>query len=377
MVRRLHYWLSYGSYLRSRHGIKNFAELAIGLLIRKVTKKSAFFREMNENLLVEKANLRLRSDDLLQQSMLDADVFFSIRLRLRSNHIMTAVVAVAGVLLIYVSTITFIQGGTGISSGFLGVLVSTVLAIVLFGSGLLITEHLISSILPPASKNSKFTRSQVTVIWTLLLIIVEMLLFSTSETRAALLSAAQNSTILYVAFVTLVMFLPVIAGALRWDAVRFFDAYKTTCAHHQIDSRLAQIDSILRQNAEYESNHYKVWSTQYWDLLNEFKTIKGRYNHKRDIEEPLNGHFSVSYDAFQAEAQKRYELDIRDLTAKSIRRLEMGIQQKAGNKIGPASTGTNKMQVFPIPDFTEDAEMDALGEQTIATFPEPDTTPDL
>jgi len=372
MLRRLQYRLRYGPYLHSEIGTRNFAELAIGLLARKVTKRSAFYREMNENLLVEKANLRMRSDELLEQSMLDADIFFSIRLRLWINYFMTAIVALAGVFLLFISIDTFIQADASLSENLLSRFVAAVVSVVVFGSGVIITERLASSLIPIHTNRNIDGGTSISLLWAILLVVVELVVFGIADIRASQLSTAQDSRFLYVTFVALIILLPLIAGALRWDAARFMDAYKTTRVHHEIDGRLAQIDSILRQNAEYESNHYKVWSTEYWDLLSEFKTIKDYYNQKLNIEESLVGHFSATYDAFQSEAQKRYELDIRDLTAKSIRRLEKGMQQIAGDKIGGMAPEPQKLHDAVILDVPEVGEPDDIDAHTIALYPQSD-----
>lgn len=352
MFRRLYFKIRYGSYLKSEHGIKKFAEMAMGQLIRRVTKKSAFYREMNENLLVEKANLRMRADELFEQPMLNPGEFFGIRRRLWANNFIIMAVLVASVFIIFVSMSAFLQGEV---DGFLQWSVSAVLAVVLAGGGLIVAERLIETLLPrrmTTRRELEDIGQAVAILWVILLVGIELAILGITEVRADRLGAAQESGVLYVGFISLAMMLPIIAGAIRWDAMRFIDAYKTTRAHRDIDSRLAQIDSILRQNEEYESNFYKIKSIEYWDQLNEFRTYKDLYNEKYDLVEQLGGHFAQTYDAFQREAYKRYESDLRDLTTTSMRRLEVS-DRPAGKKIGqvpqkmqspsrPATSGSSK-----------------------------------
>jgi len=335
----LYFNTRYGSYLRSDHGIKKFAEMAMGQLIRRVTKKSAFYREMNENLLVEKANLRLRADELAEQDMLNAGEFFSVRRRLWANSFIITAVIVASVFLIFVSVSAFLLGDTT-TGGTLQWLVSAVLAIVLTGGGIVVAERLIETLIPrhdSSQPRGEDIGQAVAILWTILLVGIELAILGITEVRADQLGATQTSGILYVSFIALSMLLPIIAGSIRWDAMRFIDAYKTTRAHRDIDSRLAQIDSILRQNEEYESNFYKIKSIEFWDHVNEFRTYKDLYNAKYDVVEPLGGHFAQTYDAFQREAYKRYESDLRDLTTSSMRRLDVS-DRPAGKKIGQISS---------------------------------------
>lgn len=339
MFRRLYFKTRYGSYLRSDHGIKKFAEMAMGQLIRRVTKKSAFYREMNENLLVEKANLRLRADELSEQPMLKAGEFFSVRRRLWANSFIITAVIIASVFLIFVSVSAFLLGDAN-DGGALQWLVSAVLAIVLTGGGIVVAERLIETLIPrleTPKRRGQDIGQAVAILWTILLVGIELAILGITEVRADQLGATQTSSILYFGFISLSMLLPIIAGSIRWDAMRFIDAYKTTRAHRDIDSRLAQIDSILRQNEEYESNFYKIKSIEFWDEVNEFRTYKDLYNAKYDVVEHLGGHFAQTYDAFQREAYKRYESDLRDLTTSSMRRLDVS-DRPAGKKIGQISS---------------------------------------
>lgn len=343
MFRRSYFKARYGSYLRNEHGIKKFAEMAMGQLIRKVTKKSAFYREMNENLLVEKANLRMRADELYEQPMLQAGEYFTVRGRLAANKIIISFVIMAAIFLFFVSITAFINQETGVE-GFLRWFVASVLAVVLAGGGLVVAERLIETLIPRRrSVAGDDFGKPIAILWGVLLFAIELAILGIVEVRADRLALAQESDVLYYGFILLTLLLPVIAGAIRWDAMRYIDAFKTTRAHRSIDSRLAQIDSILRQNEEYESNFYKVNSISYWDLVNEFKTFKDLYNERHGIVESLAGHFAQTYDAFQSEAYKRYESDLRDLTSRSIRRLDVG-ERGAGAKIGQS-----KLQRSPMP----------------------------
>ncbi len=355
MFRSLHFRTRYGSYLRNEHGIKKFAELSIDQLTRKVTKKSAFYREMNENMLVEKANLRLRADEFRERPMLDPGEFFSVRRRLWANASIVFAVLVASIFLNYISISAFIDDGMG-AAGFLRWFASGVFAVVLTGGGIIVAERLIESIMPrrrPLTERLRDVDTHSAPLWGLLLAGILLAVLGLAEVRAEMLSTSQGSGILYYGFIALMMLLPIIAGAIRWDAMQYIDVYKTTQALHQIEARLAQIDSILRQNEEYESNFYKLKSISYWDLLNEFKTLKDNYNQKHGAVENLHGHYAQTYDTFMAEANKRYQEDIRDITSKSIRKLELvNNTQPAGSKIGQQKSGSLQIGQ-PVPPASQ------------------------
>jgi hypothetical protein len=324
----------HGSYLRNEHGIKKFSEMAMGQLIRRVTKKSAFYREMNENLLVEKANLRFRMDELNEKPALDAGEFFSLRRRLLAGTIMTGVVLVAAIVL-YTSSIFTLLQGVPTGAPVFAWAISGLLAVVLAGGGVVITERLISAIVPREHTRTAELRQQdssLAGLWGVLLVAILFTIVGVAEVQASALAAGAGTTLLYLAYILVSVMLAPIAGALRWDAMRCIDVYKTTQSIRQIESRLGQIDSILRQNEEYESNYYKVLSISYWDLVNEFKTYKDNFNRKKGWVENLSGHFAQSYDQFQAEANKRYQTDIRDITSRSIRKLELVEGKRSGGR---------------------------------------------
>ncbi|HET6568898.1 MAG TPA: hypothetical protein VFG50_13100, partial [Rhodothermales bacterium] len=338
MFRGLYFQSNYGPYLRNEDGTEQFAERCLDHLIRGVTKKSAVYRELTENMLVEKASLRMRAAELQEQPMLDAGEFFSVRRRLWVNNVIVTAVVISGIFLNFLSLSAFISMQTGVSA-FLSWMVSIVLSIVLMGGGLIATERFIEALVPRQSFRTpelKEVSRSVAPLWLVLLIGIELALLGIAEVRASQLSASLDSGMIFYGFIIMTMMLPIIAGAVRWDVLQYVELYQTTQALRQIDNRLAQIDSILRQNEEYESNYYKMKSISYWDLLNEFKTYKANYNRKKGIVEHLDGHFAGSYDTFQAEANKRFRSDIRDVSATSIRKLNLveATTQPVGSKIG-------------------------------------------
>lgn len=357
MFSSLYHRLQHGSYLKNEDGIKQYAEKCMGQLIRKVTKKSAFYREQDENLLVEKANLRLREDELREKTALDAGDYFSIRRRLWFENVTISAILIAAVLINFTAVTAFLSGAT-MGLAFLRWAVAGTLALVLTGGGLIITERLIETAAPREDYHTSEGLSDVqmasaiTTLWVILLVGIEIAIMGLAEVRASMLAEAQDSSFLYFGYILAAMMLPPVAGALRWDSMRYLDIYKSTRALREIESRLAQIDSTLRQNEEYESNFYKIQSITYWDRLNSFKAYKRNYDRKNDYprEELPEDHFARSYDAFQSESYKRYTADLRDIRSSSMRRLEIMEDAGPGYKVGQA--GSERKQPMPasLPD---------------------------
>jgi hypothetical protein len=360
--------LRHGSYLKNDHGIKKFAERMMGELTRKVTKKSATYREMNENLLVEKANLRLRQRELQENHMIDSGEFFSMRRRMRAMSVLLVIFVIASIFMNIISVTAIIEGDTALYS-FMRWFAAAALALVLTGGGLVITERLIESVMPSRSRSNSNSdgsnsdrnddrdgerlgtpSSPMGVLWGVLLIGILIAIYGFSSVRAAQFASGEGGSALYLAFVALAIVLPIAAGAVRYDAMRYVDVYKTTQTLREIESRLAQIDSILRQNDEYESNFYKVNSISYWDNLNDFKTHKDNYNQKSDMVESLQGHFARSYDAFQSEASKRYASDVRDTTSRSMRHLGESGGEGTGRKLGQEGESGGMMMSEDAPE---------------------------
>lgn len=333
----------YSAYLRNEDGIKKFAEMIMGQLIRKVTKKSAFYREMSENMLVEKANLRMRQDELYEKAALDAGEFFSTRRQLWGYSFAVALTLLAGIAINLVSAYGFIGEGMEVAN-VLRWITAIFLALVFTVGGMLIAERLLdtymrddeegTSYLPPALRKHQ---GALLVLWGVLLAGIELAIIGMAQVEAV--QIAGGSGLLFLGIVVAAAIFPLVAGTFRWYKMQYIDRYKTTMALRQIDGRLAQIDSILRQNDETESNNYKLRSIEAWDELNGFKTYKENLNDKFEVEESLAGHFAHAYDLFQAEAHKRYEMDLRDYTTPSMRKLELADKSPVGGKIGQMGEG--------------------------------------
>ena len=340
----------HGAYLKNENGTRRFGERALVELVRRVTRKTKFYREQSENHLVEKATLRHRLTEMQEQPRLEAGAYFSVRRRLWAETLVLGVALVAGVLLAFFSTATFTQR-LNVGPVWPWV-IAGVFALVLVGGGLVVTERYIEARMNrPRRRDADRDVSSEEVshsaprgssfLWGVLMLVVAVALVGLSEVQARELLRTTGSWGVYAGFLALTVLMPLVAGAVRWDAMRFMDVYKTTISYRAYETRLAQVDSILRQNEETESNTYQEWLEEAWEEVNRFRTVKENYNRRKGIEETLSGHFVSSRDLFVQEAARRYESDLRAITARSLRRVEggpdsAGEARTAGTKLGQA-----------------------------------------
>ena len=330
----MYLWVRFYAIFKNINGLKTFAERCQNWLIRTTTRVSLNYNQKNERLTVEKENLLRKKEEVERKAMIEYDDFFGIRKKVRTLSFLFWIIIIAEGFLNYISTLIFIPG-----DGFSFTLLRWFIAIVLTGSGIIAAEKFLDSLFPVVPYKgvaSKQRSIPIATMWGVLLLIVEIAIVGVAEARARDIEGGTDSQILYYGFILLSMVLPVVAGATRWDLMHYIDAYQNTLLHNKIEKRLLKIDSILRKNVERDSLYYKLKSTAYWDLFNEFKVRKENYNSKKGITEDLAGHYSENYDTFQKEADKRYEEDIRDRGAFRMSKLILD-DNGTGNKLGQRS----------------------------------------
>lgn len=322
MLRHLYFRTFYPSYLDSRHGIKAFAEHGLSRFICKVADRVAVSRELSESLLAEKANLQMVEGALTRQHVLDDGTFATVRRRLWTNTVLIAAILVSAVLVEYMALTAYLTlAPTSYNLG--SWLIAVVLAVVLPGSGIVVTARLLEALhgidaLAPAAGS----RRQAVWVWALVLAGLELAGAGVVAVRARLLAAEADDGLLGAAFVVYALLIPVLGGVLRWDVLRLIGAYKRTQARRLIETRLAQIDSLLRQHADYERSFFRKQCLQAWREVTAFMLVKARCDAERGTREDVSRHFARSFEAFQAEAVRRYEADLYGVVVPSFRRLQ-------------------------------------------------------
>ncbi|MFI5251134.1 MAG: hypothetical protein ACHQQQ_01775 [Bacteroidota bacterium] len=335
MFRYLYFFIRFRQYFKNDKGLSEFADRCLNWLIEKSAIKAGIYIEKNEELKDEKKNLILRSEDINKKAMLENDDFFTVRKKYRTQTFIIGVIIIAEMFLNYISTLIFINGEDLIFT-----FIRWGIAIVLTGGGIIVSEKLIESVLPITKKEKKDIPNRSTpviILWSILLIGVEIAIMGVSETRATDIEGGHTGGVLYYGFIILSMVLPLIAGAARWDIMHYLDAYKNTLLHRKIQERLHKIETILRRNEEHKLQYFKIQSVVFWDIFSEFKTFKENYDKKKGLKtEDLSSHFACNNDTFQLEADKRYEKDPRTHSASHIQKLTIS-DKSVGDKIGQSA----------------------------------------
>ena len=335
MFRYWYFSFKYREYFKNATGIQAFAQRCLGWLIDTTTKAAERFTKRNESLKVEKANLLASKRALEEKPLLHSGERFTVQKTVRRDTFIWLAIFIAEGFLNYVSTLIFIPGEALIFS-----LLRWAIAIVLTSAGILVCEKLIEAILPIQKYTEKNPAPSLSVpvslLWLTMFCSVEIAIIGVAETRARDIEGGMRGGILYYGFIVLSAVLPIIGGGALWDRSRYLDAYRRTLEHFKIQRRLTRIESLLRRSEEKLILHYKRTLTNYWAVFSEFRTYKENYNARRSLTEDLSLSFARDYQAFEKEGAKRFESDVRDLTAKGLRKLEK-MDVAPGTKLGQAA----------------------------------------
>ncbi len=332
MGRSWWFYLRYSSFFRNAdNGLKAFAERCMNALISSTANKLQSNRQKRQRLLVEKQNRDARAKEIASSPMLNNDEYFSVKRKIYVDTFISIAIVFAEIFLNYVSTLIFIPGEEPLLA-----LIRWTVAIVVTGSAILVADKLLEATIveqrykaqPPPNRSYLMI-----AILFVFLVLVEIAIFGISAARAADIEGQTRNVMLYYGFIVLSMVLPLIAGWAVWDKNRYIDAYKNTKEHRKILRRITEIDATLQTMREHESLFYKAERTGYWDTFVTFQTYKEVYNRKRDFQENLSTHYSRSHDAFEDEADKRYESDIHEHTAERLLKLER-TDTGVGSKVG-------------------------------------------
>lgn len=333
MFTPLYYWFLYRAYLRHPEGTQRFAEHALGHMLERTTRRARGYRERNENLLVEKASLREQQRDLAQQPLLNPSAWFGIQRRFWANRAVSVLALAGGIALVFLALMRMLEPSTLGPSGFV---LAGLISSVLVGGASLVAERLFEGLFADVPSTERLPR----LLWIVLLLTALTAIALLSHPFLVELAFAMRTWLVYSGALSFTLLSPLLAGAARWDALRFHEIYRTTRAVRENEIRIGQIDSILRQTEEFESSFYKVQLLSCWDLINGFRTVKERPRKKGLEIEPLDDHFAGSFERFQTEAALRYDADVRDYIRHSPRRVQNG------------TAGTSKLEAAPLPTAT-------------------------
>jgi hypothetical protein len=304
MFRGIFYRTAFPTDLKNANGLKRFAERCLSDLIDDVKNKSTSMRQsiqdMERSLNATKGYL----DTVVKTDLLSDNDYFSARRKIRIGTFLIAGIFVTEGLLNYFSTLVFISGeDLGIS------LLRWLIAIVLTLGAIASAERFMEAILPMQKHNQQSARSRsilMVVLWSVLLVGVEIAIAGVSEARARDIEGGQTGGLLYFGFIILSMALPLIAGGITWDMLHVYDSYKYTRKYNLAKKRWDDLDRKIKIVMQKLEDYYNMTLNKYWRRLNNFRSFKENFNLRRGATEKVEGHFSSAFPVFKKEADERY-----------------------------------------------------------------------
>ncbi len=312
-------------YFLNIEGIKLFAERCINDNVsRKATKTASILTTYVKVLKSERAKRRIELLECEKADRMD-DGSYAIK-RKKSRNFMIVVYLVIGfeIFLNYISTLIFIQG-----EGLLFVLVRWGLAIILALAGMLVTDGLLSKILPEEAvrvkgsdnkindddsynKRSQLKRFISLVVLPLLLITIELAIFGVSRARALDIEGGASGGPLYYGFISLSMALPVIAGYFKWDSEQHGKLYQNTYSYHKLQKMVHILDLAITSTMKDIKSVVEKSTISAWRVFERFKLYKENYNTKYKIaKEDIQNHYCKDIQSFKIEALNRFGSEVQ------------------------------------------------------------------
>ena len=318
MFRGIFYRTTFPTDLRNANGLKRFAERCLSDLIDNVKNKSTAMRQniqdMERSLNATKGYL----DTVVRTDLLSDNDYFSAKRKIRIGTFLVAGILLTEGLLNYFSTLVFISG-----DDFGIVLLRWLIAIVLTLGAIAAAERFMEAILPIRKHNEPQARPRsimMVVLWSLLLVGVEIAIAGVSEARARDIEGGHSGGLLYVGFIILSMTLPLIAGGISWDMLHVYDSYKYTRKYNVARRKWDDLDRRIKIVMQRLEDYYNMRLNKYWRRLNDFRSYKENFNLKRGATEKVDGHFCAQFNTFKEEADQRYGaiLGKLDFTASNV-----------------------------------------------------------
>ncbi len=295
---------AFATDLRNPNGLKRYAETCLSNLVDQVKTKATSLRQGIQDMERNRNATRAYLDTVRRQDLLSDNDFFSGRRKVRIGTFLVAGILLTEGLLNYFSTLVFITGeDLGIA------LLRWLIAIVLTLGAIASAERLMEALLP-VRKHNEPTRPPrsilMIVIWSVLMIGVEVAIAGVSEARARDIEGGHTGGLLYYGFIILSMALPLIAGGISWDLLHVYDSYKYTRKFNVAQATWESVDRQIKIVMQRLEDHYNMSLNQAWRRFNDFRSYKENYNLRRGMTESMDGHFASEFSSFKEEADRRY-----------------------------------------------------------------------
>ena len=322
----LWYRLLYRQYFLHPEGIKNFAERCVNKYINKQALNQTNMLTAYINIL--KRELDKRIAELAEYEGLDRMDNGSFTIKARTSRRMKFVVYVTilfEIFLNYISTLIFIQG-----DGLLYVLVRWGIAIILALAAMLITDGLLTKLLPEDAVRVKgshewknedddnyqrrlaLKRQISLIILPALLVAVEIAILGVSRARAIDIEGGSGGGILYYGFILLSMALPLMAGYFKWNAEQHGKLFQNTVDYYRAQKLVHVLELIIIANKKDVKNVIELKVRQSWQLISRFRLYKENYNSKRQLPtEKIIDHYANTIDTFKSFALKQFDKEVK------------------------------------------------------------------
>jgi len=318
------YRIKFWSFFKHKTGIQKFANEYIHRYIL-AKGRSALFLENYLNILEEERKKNIDNCKELKPEIMDYGEFL---IKIKKTKSLTRIVWVTvlfEIFLNYISTLIFIQG-----EGLLYLLIRWGLSIILTLSAMLVTDGLLTKILPDESGRRRGNRNGLQVnlnkenylnikklvgliVLPILLIFVEIAIIGVAHARALDIEGGVSGGILYYGFILLSMALPIIAGYFKWESEHNGEQYQESIKYYQNKNAIPILDSIITANHGEIKIIVENSIRKAWVLFSRFKLYKENYNAKKDLTEDLNNHYAKNFESFREEGLNYFGIPIKKI----------------------------------------------------------------
>lgn len=326
-MQHLLYRILYRQFFINTEGIKYFADRCTNKYIGTTAVKLTNI--LTTYIKVLKQERERRRQHFAECEELDRMDDGSFAIRSRKSRRMKLVVYVTilfEIFLNYISTLIFIQG-----DGLLYILVRWGLSIILALAAMLVTDGILTKLLPEESvrvkgnssnheddesyiKNARTKRYISLVILPILLIAVEVAIVGVSRERAIDIEGGGSGNVLFYGFILLSMALPVIAGYFKWDSEQHGKLFQNTLNYYRTEKLLHILDLVVIANMKDVKEVVDNSIRKAWEKFNRFKLYKENYNTRENIpREDLSTHYANNLETFKENALNHFGTEVRDI----------------------------------------------------------------
>ncbi len=326
-MQHLLYRLLYRQFFINTEGIKYFADRCtnkyIGTIAVKLTNILTTYIKV---LKQEREKRRQQFAECEELDRMDDGSFAIRRRKSRRMKLVVYITLLFEIFLNYISTLIFIQG-----DGLLYILVRWGLSIILALAAMLVTDGILTKLLPEESvrvkgnssnheddesyiKNARTKRYIGLAILPILLIAVEVAIVGVSRERAIDIEGGRSGNVLFYGFILLSMALPVIAGYFKWDSEQHGKLFQNTLNYYRAEKLLHILDLIVLANMKDVKEVVDNSIRKAWEKFNRFKLYKENFNTRKNIpREDLSGHYVNDLETFKENALNHFGTEVRDI----------------------------------------------------------------